>query len=196
MVAATPLVAATGENVAWKLRLEGAESCNCAPACPCIFGSAPTHSHCNVNIWIHVKQGRYGSLRLDGLSLVMTGEMRESRRYYFETGTAPEQVQAITNIFAHIPVFTVEKVLSVEQVPLHFERSDSRISFSVPASTVEMETKKGRTGKPITIQNTGLADYVQYVSITNSHRSDTLNFAYSGTSGATWSVEAKGKIAR
>jgi hypothetical protein len=196
MAAALPLVAATGENIEWKLKLEGAESCSCAPACPCIFGSAPTHSHCNVNMWIHVKQGRYGSLRLDGLSLVMTGEMRKSRRYYFETGTAPEQVQAITNIFARLPVFTVEKVLSVEQVPLHFERNDSRISFSVPASTVEMETKKGRNGKPITIQNTGLGDYVQYVSITNSHRSDILNFAYSGTSGATWKFEAKGQLAR
>ena len=57
----------------------------------------------------------------------------------------------------------------------------------------EMQVKKGRNGKPITIQNTGLSDYVQYVSVTNTHRSDTLQFAYSGTSAATWQLEAKSK---
>ena len=193
MLAASPLVAAGAENIEWKIKLEAAESCSCAPACPCIFGSAPTQGHCHVNFWMHVKQGRYGSLRLDGLSLLMTDEMRKSRRYYFDSSTAPEQVQAITNIFAHIPALAVEKVVSVEQVPLQLARSDSRISFSCPASSVEMATKKGRNGKPITILNTGLGDYVQYVAITNRHRSDTLNFAYSGTSGATWRLEARSK---
>jgi len=84
-------------------------------------------------------------------------------------------------------------VVSVEQVPLKFEHDNSRTSYSAPSSRVEMRIKKDPNGKPITIQNTGLSDYVQYVSVTNSHRSDTLQFACSGTSAATWTLEAKSK---
>ena len=187
------LAASASDNTDWNVKLQVAESCSCAPACPCIFGSAPTRDHCHVNFWIHIDTGRYGSLGLDGLSLLMTDEMRKSRRYYFDTSTTRELVQAITNIFAQIPELKVERVVSVEQVPLKFEHDDARIRFSAPASTVDMQFKKGRNGKPITIQNTGLSDYVQYVSVTNIHRSDTLQFAYSGTSAATWNLEAKSK---
>jgi hypothetical protein len=187
------LPAPAADNSDWNVKLQVAESCSCAPACPCIFGSAPTRGHCHVNFWIHIDNGRSGSLGLDGLSLLMTDEMRKSRRYYFDTSATPEQVQAITNIFAQIPELKVDQIVSVEQASLKFEHDDARIRFSAPASNVEMQVKKGRNGKPITIQNTGLSDYVQYVSVTNTHRSDTLQFAYSGTSAATWSLEAKSK---
>jgi hypothetical protein len=187
------LPAPAGDNIDWKVKLQVAESCSCAPACPCIFGSAPTRGYCHVNFWMHIDKGRYGSVRLDGLSLLMTDEMRKSRRYYFDTSATPEQVQAVTNLFDRIPALKVNQVVSVQQVPLKFERDESRINYWAPSSRVEMQIKKGRNGKPITIQNTGLSDYVQYVSVTNSHRSDTLQFAYSGTSAATWKLEAKSK---
>ncbi|HTL59349.1 MAG TPA: DUF1326 domain-containing protein [Candidatus Limnocylindrales bacterium] len=187
------LVTARGAQPDWNVKLEAAEACSCAPACPCIFGSAPTRGHCHVNFWMHVKEGHYGSVRLDGLSLLMSDEMRKSRRYYFDTSATAEQVAAITNVFAQMPALAVEKVVSVEQVPMHFEKTDSSIKFSAPASQVEMTPKKGKQGKPITIQNTGLEDYIQYISVTNSHRSPTLDFAYSGTSAATWKLEGQSK---
>lgn len=184
------LPAACGQKADWDLKIQVTESCSCAPACPCIFGSAPTAGHCHLNWCVRIDKGRYGALRLDGVTLVMTDEMRKWRKYYFDTNATPEQVQAITNMFAQIRALAVEKVLSVEQVPLRFEQQGGRIKFSVPASAVEIETKKGPNGKAITIQNTGLADYVQYVSLTNYRRSDDVNWAYAGTSGATWKFEA------
>ena len=88
------------------------------------------------------------------------------------------------------------KVLSTEKVPISIERSETKVKFSVPASTVEIEIMKGRDGKPIQIRNlpaARLVDYTQYKSITNSHKSKDKEFSYAGTNGLTSKVDTSSK---
>jgi hypothetical protein len=92
------------------------------------------------------------------------------------------------------PVFDV-KVLSVETASISVDRTEKRVRFAGPASTVEIEMMEGLDGRPVQIRNLpyhDLANYVQYKSIENSHRSADVNFKYSGTNGFTSTVDEAG----
>ncbi len=55
----------------WSLSGEYFEACNCDVACPCIFGSGPTHDDCTVLFGFHIDKGRSGALALDGLNFAL-----------------------------------------------------------------------------------------------------------------------------
>jgi hypothetical protein len=43
-------------------------TCNCAWGCPCQFNALPTHGRCEALVAVRVREGHYGSTRLDGLT--------------------------------------------------------------------------------------------------------------------------------
>ncbi len=181
----------------WAIRGDFTNSCSCNAACPCFFGSPPTLGYCDDNSLFEIKRGHYDGVRLDGISVVTTGRMGEWAKYYVSDNATDEQVEAAVQLmktFFDVP--DSMEVLAVEKVPVSIERSKSRVKFSVPASTVEIEMMTGRKGKPIKIQNLPAdyaIDYIQYKSITNSHKSDDKEFAYSGTNGFTSKINASSK---
>ena len=181
----------------WAIKADYTGSCSCNPACPCLFGSSPTLGHCEDNSLFEIKRGHYDGVRLDGLSVVTTVRVGEWVKYYVSEAASDEQVAAIVPLLkAAIPFLAGPEVLAIEKVPVSVERSKSKVKFSVPASTVEIEMMKGRKGKPIRIQNLDAAwalDHTQYKSITNSHKSDDKEFAYSGTNGFTAKIDASSK---
>ena len=59
----------------WKIVGQLEEACSCNAACPCWFGSKPTHMTCGGGQFIFIERGTYGSVSLDGLSV---GNMVES----------------------------------------------------------------------------------------------------------------------
>ena len=59
----------------WKIVGQLEEACSCNAACPCWFGSKPTHMTCGGGQFIFIEKGTYGSVSLDGLSV---GNMVES----------------------------------------------------------------------------------------------------------------------
>jgi hypothetical protein len=46
-------------------------NCNCAYGCPCKFGASPTHGACRSAIAYEIKEGYFGSIRLDGLRAIL-----------------------------------------------------------------------------------------------------------------------------
>jgi hypothetical protein len=44
--------------------------CRCNIPCPCEFAQPPTDNYCEGVIAYHVREGNYGDVRLDGLSLI------------------------------------------------------------------------------------------------------------------------------
>src|SRR6267143_577354 len=62
-------------KTSWKLVGQLEEACSCNAACPCWFGSKPTHMTCGGGQFIFIDKGTYGSVALDGLSI---GNMVES----------------------------------------------------------------------------------------------------------------------
>lgn len=47
------------------------ETCNCKPACPCIFLSTPTEGDCTVVVGWHIDKGNHGSTDLSGLNAAL-----------------------------------------------------------------------------------------------------------------------------
>src|SRR2546425_9936173 len=53
----------------WKIVGQLEEACSCNAACPCWFGSKPTHMTCGGGQFIFIEKGTYGSVPLDGLAV-------------------------------------------------------------------------------------------------------------------------------
>ena len=57
-------------KTAWQLQGLYLDSCNCDWGCPCQFNARPTHGKCEGLFGIQIKDGNYGSTKIDGLNLV------------------------------------------------------------------------------------------------------------------------------
>jgi hypothetical protein len=64
-------------GVRWQLSGEYFENCNCDVVCPCLVStgapmtSRPTQGSCDVALIVHIDNGRYGDVALDGLNAVV-----------------------------------------------------------------------------------------------------------------------------
>ncbi|MEV0531010.1 DUF1326 domain-containing protein [Kitasatospora sp. NPDC050463] len=63
----------TATGTRWHMVGDWFDTCKCAIPCPCTFAQAPTYGDCEgVLVW-RIREGNYGDVRLDGLSVVMLG---------------------------------------------------------------------------------------------------------------------------
>ncbi|CAH2397116.1 hypothetical protein MES5069_1630006 [Mesorhizobium escarrei] len=58
----------------WRLAGDWFDICSCDIPCPCEFAQRPTGNHCQGVLAWHVREGQYGDVNLDGLTLVALGE--------------------------------------------------------------------------------------------------------------------------
>ena len=58
----------------WRLAGDWFDICSCDIPCPCEFAQRPTGNHCQGVLAWHVREGQYGGVKLDGLTLVALGE--------------------------------------------------------------------------------------------------------------------------
>jgi hypothetical protein len=56
----------------WRLKGQWIKNCNCAFGCPCDFNARPTHEVCQGLVAMHILQGHFGKVKLDGLSFIAT----------------------------------------------------------------------------------------------------------------------------
>ncbi len=204
MLASFITVAMTASVVAqdWAIKADYTESCSCNPACPCLFGSPSTLGYCEGNSLIEIKEGHYGDVSLDGISVVTALSLGKWVKLYVSENATDKQAKAAVELIKLDQTFGLlfsgdTKILSQEKVPVAIEKTSTNIKFSVPASMVEIEMMKGRDGKPIKIQNLPVPymnDHTQYKSITVSHKSEDKEFKHSGTNGLTAKIETAGKI--
>ena len=54
----------------WHIKVEHLMACNCNCGCPCTFESPPTYGTCEAALGYHIKEGKYGTTKLDGLRWV------------------------------------------------------------------------------------------------------------------------------
>ena len=93
------------DKVHWHLRGEEVGGCNCAWGCPCQFNALPTHGRCEGIMVIHIDEGHFGSVRLDGVRFAgifaWPGPIHEGNGTYqliLDEASTPEQREAITAI--------------------------------------------------------------------------------------------------
>ena len=185
----------------WAIKGQFTHSCSCNSLCPCLFGSPPTHDHCQGSHLLEIKKGHYGDVKLDGLAVVGTRNRPHWLKVYVDESASDAQMDALLKVLkmdetlggiyaGKIPI------VSQEKVKIAVDRTSERVKFSVPASTVEIEIMKGIDGKPITVHNLG-ASFMQgltvYKSISNTHQSNEDKFSHAGTNASVSWLKAASK---
>src|SRR5437870_12864772 len=86
----------------WNFEAEYIQSCNCAWGRPCNFDALPTTGNCEALISCHIREGTFGSTKLDGLTFarglwwpraIHMG--RRTGRVYVDSKATPDPREAI-----------------------------------------------------------------------------------------------------
>lgn len=161
-------------NVTWQLSGEYFETCSCTYLCPCApsnLAAQPTKGHCYLALVFDVAKGRYGKVKLDGLTFAVVGQApgimangNWSVGLIVSDKAKAEQQQALTQIAsgqaggpmaALAPL--IGKFLGVEARPIKFQKK--RLTRSVSISGVLDQAVEGvpsgaKRGEPLYIDNT------------------------------------------
>jgi hypothetical protein len=177
----------------WRITATVAESCSCAVSCSCNFGGSPNRMPCEGNRLISIKSGHYENVDLGGVALLVTFGMREWSKIYVTDKVSDAQMKAVEALLPLAFAGFQRGMLSFTKAPITMEITESRVRFSGPESSVEMEVMRGLGGKPVKIlnlPNPAYQDYTQFKSVSHEHDSDQHHFSYSGTNGFTSTMEA------
>ena len=186
---------ATGASPVDDFRLEGVAiwQCQCpAYGCPCQQNGLPTHGMCHASDFAHIKKGRYGNIRLDGLNLVLVGDLVDDHpdrlfgTLYVDKNASPEQSDALTRIveymneMANQPPVPLRKI---KVVPITFQESTDKTDYAVNVPGVLQEKthlQRDKVGKPrFTMPAMDLW--------TNTlHNADNVQFKYHDPGGDAW----------
>jgi hypothetical protein len=133
----------------WTLKADYIETCNCDYGCPCNFNGFPSNGFCSALVGYHIRQGNYGSVKLDDLDVVDVYSWPKAihegngTHQIFITNKAREQEQkdAIIKIFTgkakgngHFELFatTIKYQLDPQFVDIHMNVNGRKSSFTVP----------------------------------------------------------------
>lgn len=141
----------------WEMEVKYIETCNCDFGCPCNFSGLPTYGFCRAIALYRIEKGHYGSVRLDGLSVVEAINWPKAihngdgtmQLYISKEGDA-KQRGALVKIFGgeakgngSFVIFrsTVKYFLEPKFVEIKQKIDGKRSSFSVPGELqVELES--------------------------------------------------------
>ena len=179
----------------WELKGDYFEACNCEVTCPCIFLSPPTGADCTVFLAWHVNEGKFGDVKLDGLTAALAayspGHMQKVKwkvALYLDSGANKEQADAMGQIFggkfggppAALGPF-IGQLLGVKSLPIKYEVSGNKHSLSIPkVADIEVEDVTGPEGRRSSIQNAPFAEPLVYVA-----KSKRLTYA---DHGMNWEI--------
>jgi hypothetical protein len=132
----------------WELKLDYVETCNCNFGCPCNFSGYPSDGFCDALVGYHVRQGRFGRTKLDGLDVIYAAAWPKAihqgggtLRLYVSEGASPEQRDALVRIFSgrakgsgpfELFAGTMAHVEEPVFAPIEFKPDGRRSSFRVP----------------------------------------------------------------
>src|SRR3712207_103926 len=124
----------------WHVAGDWFDVCRCDLPCPCEFAQAPTDNWCEGVMAYHVREGNYGDVRLDGLSLIAlaafegnawAGEAEVSLGLFIDERADQRQREALQMIFGGQAggwqaefAELIGEMRGVEFVPIEFEVAD------------------------------------------------------------------------
>jgi hypothetical protein len=181
---------------AWKMSATVAESCSCTVSCPCNFGGEPSRMPCEGNRMISIDSGSYDGVDLAGVQLLVTFNMRNWSKIYVSDKVSDRQMKAVEALLPLAFAGFHRGMLSFTTAPITMEATETRVRFSGPESSVDMEVQKGFNGKAVTVSNLPSAvfqNYTQFKSVSHTHTSATHSWSHKGTNGFTSKWEAGSK---
>jgi hypothetical protein len=135
---------------------------------------------------ISIDSGRYGDTDLSGVQFLVTFEMGSWSKIYLTDKVTPAQEKAVNALLPIAFAGFHKTMLSMSKVPVTMEVTDSRVRFTTPESSVDMEVVRGFNGQAIRILNLPsqqLQDYTQFRSVSHTHTSASHSWKHSGTNG-------------
>jgi hypothetical protein len=136
------------ESSSWRVAGDWFDVCRCRVPCGCTFAQAPDEDQCDGILAWHIREGSYGDVSLDDLSIVgvgsfvgniWTGEAKDSAMGFFVDERADEDQRAALQTiwggeaggwpagFAQL----IEEVRGIEYAPIKFEIEGDLASWSV-----------------------------------------------------------------
>lgn len=191
LVAVSP--AAQNPSPEWHVVATLAESCSCPVACPCNFGGKPSSDPCQGNRLISITKGHYGDVDLSGVSFLVTWSLGSWTDVTVSDKVNDAQRAALDTIMPLAFNSMRNTKLQVTKAPITLEMTETRVRFSTPDSTVDMELMKGSGGKAVKVLNLPnplYQDYTQYKSTVHDHKGGDHTFSHAGTNGFTSTWEA------
>jgi len=124
----------------WHVAGDWFDVCRCDIPCPCEFAQPPTDNYCEGVLAWHIREGHYGDVRLDGLSLIgvsafegniWAGETKADIGLFIDERADESQREALQMIFGGqaggFPAEFAEligEMRGIEYVPIEFEVAD------------------------------------------------------------------------
>ena len=106
----------------WRLKGEWVKNCSCAYGCPCDFNARPTNGSCKGLVAMHITEGHFGDVSLDGLKFAATvdfpGPLHEGNgtmQPIVDERATPEQRDALFQIMSgkHSAEGTLFQIMSL-----------------------------------------------------------------------------------
>jgi hypothetical protein len=194
---------ATGARTVDDFRLEGVAiwQCQCpAYGCPCQQNGLPTHGMCHASDFAHIKKGRYGKVSLDGLNVVMVGNLVDGKpdrlfaTLYVDKAATLEQSDALTRIVEYMNDLANQPPVPfrrVKVVPITFHESTDQTEYAVDIPKILHEKavlKRDKAGKP---QFTMPAMDLWGNTV---HNADNLQFRYSDSEAGRHGTRSIGPL--
>jgi len=196
MVSLAVVVPSRAQVTNWQLTATVAESCSCTVSCPCNFGGEPSRMPCEGNRFIAIDKGHYQDVDLAGVQLLVTFNMRNWSKIYVSDKVSERQMKAVEAMLPLAFAGFHKGMLSFTKAPITMDATATRVRFSGPESSVDMEVVKGFNGQAIQVHNLPSAvfqEYTQFRSVSHTHSTKDHSWAHQGTNGFTSKWSATGK---
>jgi hypothetical protein len=124
----------------WRIAGDWFDICSCSIPCPCEFAQAPTNNACTGMLAWHIREGKYGDVRLDGLNLLALGAFegnlwadgtKASMGLFIDELANGPQREALQTVFAGQAggwpasfAAKIGEIRGIEFVPITFEVAD------------------------------------------------------------------------
>ena len=190
------IVPSRAQSPSWQLTATVAESCSCTVSCPCNFGGEPSRMPCEGNRFITIDKGRYQDVDLSGVQLLVTFNMRNWSKIYVSDKVSERQMKAVEAMLPLAFAGFHKGMLSFTKAPITMTATPTRVTFSGPESSVDMEVVKGFNGQAIKVSNLPSAvfqEYTQFRSVSHTHSTKDHSWSHKGTNGftSTWNAASK-----
>jgi len=176
----------------WHIVATVAESCSCTVSCSCNFGGEPNRNPCEGNRLIAIKSGHYEDVDLGGVAFLVTFTMRSWSKIYVSDRVSAKQMAAVESLLPIAFAGFHRGMLSFTKAPITMDITESKVKFSGPESSVEMDVMRGFGDKPVKVlnlPNPAYQDYTQYKSVSHTHTSADHSWKHSGTNGFTSTMD-------
>ena len=146
----------------WHVVGDWFDVCRCDIPCPCEFAQAPTDNWCEGVLAWHIREGHYGDVRLDGLSVIAigafegnlwAGEGKATMGIFIDEKADERQREALQTIFggqgggfpAQFAEF-IGEVRGVEFAPIEFEVAEDLSYWRAEIPDKVMASAEALTG--------------------------------------------------